>query len=101
MPLALSSYALARLDAVPVDVVVDSDRVKLVEQKTGRCVLWVGQPGSVVGTPSEGSGIQVPLRNLAPERINARKVNLLRLVSLDYPFHEIDRRNYQTMMQSA
>ena len=41
MPAILSSYALVGLDAVPVDVVVDGDRVQVVDPETGRCRLSV------------------------------------------------------------
>src|SRR5262245_34650129 len=73
MPAVLSSSALVGLDAVTTDVVVDSDRLKLVEPKTGRCVLSVRQPEPVVGTPSEGSGVQVPLRKRGPEESSPEK----------------------------
>ncbi len=73
MHTALSSYALEGIEAVPVDVVVDGDRVKVVEPTTGRCVLSVRQPGPDPETRPTGSGVQVPLRKRAPERLTARK----------------------------
>src|SRR5271157_944707 len=66
----LSSYALAGIEDVPV-VVVDGDRVKVVETTSGRCVLSVRQPAPDAGTLPVGSGVQVPLRKRAPERITA------------------------------
>jgi ribosomal protein S21 len=57
------------------------------------------RPEPDAGTESTGSGVQVPLRKRAPERLTARKVNLLLPFPPFYPSHEIDRRNYQTMMR--
>jgi len=37
----LSSYSLERIEAVPVDVVVDGGRAGVVEQETDRCLHTV------------------------------------------------------------
>jgi hypothetical protein len=78
MPLILSSYALIGLDAVPVEVVVDGDRARVVDPESGRVDRLVRLDTTV----SESSAIEhvvnartSPLRNLAPDRIIARKLS--------------------------
>jgi hypothetical protein len=63
-----STYALNSIDAVPVNVVADGDRVRVIEIVTGRCLLSVRQP-----EPGEAGSGKCPFRYLAPQRLSARK----------------------------
>ena len=73
------------IEAVSVDVVVDGGPCK------GRCVRdgslgVLGQaPGPGVGTPPAGSGVQVPLRKRAPDRL--RSENLTHYSYIDHVAH--------------
>jgi hypothetical protein len=73
MHVALSSYALEGIEALPVDEVVDGNLVKVVESGTGRCVFSVRPPAPGRGTLPIGSCVEVPLRKRAPERLRAEK----------------------------
>ena len=69
MPTDIGSYAWEPLGAIPVDVVVDGDRVKVVDPETGRCRLSVrlGTTSPGVTEPSQVVNTRTsPLRNLAP-----------------------------------
>jgi len=72
MPATLSPYSFEDFEAVLVDVVLNRDRVKVVEPEIGHCLLPLRLPGPGGVDP----GI-CPPRKLAPERLTSRKVCLL------------------------
>jgi hypothetical protein len=47
----LSSYVLVGIDAVPVDVIVKGNRVKVVATRTRRVLHSIRLPAPVPGTP--------------------------------------------------
>ena len=53
----LSSYALVGINAVPVDVVVDGQQVKVVANRSRRVLHSVKQPAPDAGTLPIGSGV--------------------------------------------
>jgi hypothetical protein len=61
MRTALSSYTLVGIEAVPVDVVVEVDQVKVVAMRNRRVLHSVRLPAPVVGTLPKGTPM-----NLAP-----------------------------------
>jgi hypothetical protein len=69
-------YALLS-DAVTVNVLVEGDRARVIESESGLCLHSVRRRAPGAGRPPIGSGVQVPLRSLAPERLTARKLNVL------------------------
>jgi hypothetical protein len=79
IPEVLPSYFLEGIEAVPEDVVVVGDRVQVVAPEFS---VRRPAPGGV------GFG-RCPLRNLAPERIIAGKVNLLLPALLSLPSYEL------------
>ena len=70
----LSAYALESTEAVPMDVLVDRDRARVLDPDAGWCMQSVRRP-----VPVGGDSGKCPLRNLAPERLTASKVDLLAL----------------------
>jgi hypothetical protein len=66
MHMALSSYALEGIEAVPVDVIVEGDQVKVVVTRNRRVLHSVRLPARVPGTLPKGTPM-----NLAPARIIA------------------------------
>jgi hypothetical protein len=73
---ALSSYALVGIEAVPVDVIVDAERVKVVELETRRTVhsVRLESSGSVSSVVQHIVNVRTsPDCNLAPERLRAEK----------------------------
>jgi hypothetical protein len=68
----LSSYALVGIDAVPVDVVVDGNQVKVVGTRSRRVLHSVNQPAPGTGTPLRGSLVQGTPRKRAPAYLNTR-----------------------------
>ena len=52
MRTTLSSYALVGLEAVPVNVPLVGDRIRLVEPETARCLRWVKLRTTVPGGPT-------------------------------------------------
>jgi hypothetical protein len=70
----LSSYVLVGIDAVPVDVIVDGDHVKVVATRSQRVLHSARQPALVAGRPRMGPSVYVPLRNLATADLRKRWV---------------------------
>jgi hypothetical protein len=66
MQATLSSYALLGIDAVPVDVMVNGNQVKVVATRSQRVIHSVGLPSPAAGTSPIGSGVQGARRSLAP-----------------------------------
>ena len=64
-----SSYVVEGLEAIPADGIVDRFCATVVSSKTGRRLTFVKLPGTGTGTTPTGSGVQIPLRNLAPARL--------------------------------
>jgi hypothetical protein len=87
MRIKLPSYALVGIEAVPVDVIVDGERVKVVEPESGHTLHSVS-----LGTTSPGDApaAQVvnahtpPGRNLAPARSIATPVYPISPIFPDY-----------------
>jgi hypothetical protein len=69
MRTTLSSYALVGIDAVPVDVIAESDQVNVVARRNRREFHSVRQPAPGAGTTPTGSPAQGTPRKLAPARI--------------------------------
>jgi hypothetical protein len=58
MRVKLSSYALVGIDAIPVDVIVKGDQVKVVATRNRRVFHSVRLPAPGAGMPPIGSGVQ-------------------------------------------
>jgi hypothetical protein len=76
---ALSSYALVGIDAVPVNVNVDGDRVRVVDPQNGLVYhsVRLESIGSELSVVAHVVNVRTsPLRKRAPARISAGKVNV-------------------------
>jgi hypothetical protein len=88
MHTALSSYSLEGIEAVPIDVVVDGDRVRVVDPETRRVLHLV----RLEATESVSSVIEhavnartAPLRKRAPDKL--RSENSTYYSYIDYIIH--------------
>jgi hypothetical protein len=76
----LPAYYAYGLYAIPVDVIVDGDRVRAFEPESGRLVhsVMLESSGSVSSVVGHGVNVRTsPLRKRGPERLAARICYLL------------------------
>jgi hypothetical protein len=71
MRATLSSFALVGIDAVPLDMIVEGDQVKVVPTRNRRVLHSVRLRAPGAGTPLSGLSVQGTPNNLAPARIIA------------------------------